>query len=150
MAELHSQLTRHFGKACSEQVAVAGFVIGQAQATGDLVLDAGKSGFGTSDAVAIEQFNPDLRWNLGRVQMAAGKRREAYERDPGGFSTQWHSKDMALRGKVVRARKLVREVELSDEVLELEEVMRPDVREFLVPKKDTAKKGKKRVKNRKA
>jgi len=47
------------------------------------------------------------------------RRREAYERDPGGFSTQWHSKDMALRRKVVRARKLVREVELSDEVLEL-------------------------------
>ncbi|MEE4238542.1 MAG: magnesium chelatase ATPase subunit I [Anderseniella sp.] len=47
------------------------------------------------------------------------RRREAYERDPGGFSTQWHGKDVALRRKVVRARGLVREVDLSDEVLEL-------------------------------
>lgn len=30
-------------------------------------------------AALIEGFNPDLRWNLGRVLMAAGRRREAYE-----------------------------------------------------------------------
>ncbi len=47
------------------------------------------------------------------------KRREAYERDPAGFSAQWHGKDMALRRKVQRARKLLGQMTTPDEVLEL-------------------------------
>jgi len=40
------------------------------------------------EAVGIEQFNPDLRWNLGRVLMAAGRRREAYDTFIRGLSQQ--------------------------------------------------------------
>ena len=29
-------------------------------------------------AVTLERYNADIRWNLGRVLLAAGKRREAY------------------------------------------------------------------------
>lgn len=40
------------------------------------------------DSVAIEQFNPDLRWNLGRVLMAGGRRREAFDTFLRGLSQQ--------------------------------------------------------------
>lgn len=47
------------------------------------------------------------------------KRREAYERDPAGFAADWHGKDMALRRKVQKARKLLADMETPDEVFEL-------------------------------
>ena len=31
-----------------------------------------------AQACAMERYNPDLEWNLGRVYMAAGRRKEAY------------------------------------------------------------------------
>ncbi len=47
------------------------------------------------------------------------KRREAYEREPAAFSAGWHSQDMALRRKVQRARKLISQMEMPDDVLML-------------------------------
>jgi magnesium chelatase subunit I len=53
------------------------------------------------------------------VRVEIVKRREAYERDAAGFSAEWHGKDMALRRKVQRARKLLAQMETPDEMLEL-------------------------------
>ena len=47
------------------------------------------------------------------------KRREAYERDSAGFAANWHGKDMALRRKVQKARKLLAAMETPDQVFEL-------------------------------
>ncbi|MDX1715562.1 MAG: magnesium chelatase ATPase subunit I [Anderseniella sp.] len=53
------------------------------------------------------------------VRVEIVKRREAYERDAAGFSTEWHGKDMALRRKVQRARKILAGMETPDGILEL-------------------------------
>jgi tetratricopeptide (TPR) repeat protein len=31
------------------------------------------------EAVAMERYNPDMEWNLGRLMLATGRRKEAYE-----------------------------------------------------------------------
>lgn len=40
------------------------------------------------DAISLEFFNPDLCWNLGRVLLQAGRRRDAYEAFQKGLSLQ--------------------------------------------------------------
>jgi Flp pilus assembly protein TadD len=40
------------------------------------------------DAAAIESYNPDIRSNLGRVLLQAGRRKEAYEHFRGSLSLQ--------------------------------------------------------------
>ncbi len=46
------------------------------------------------------------------------RRREAYDRDPGGFALEWSKKDKTLRSKISRARRTVGSVSVSDEMLE--------------------------------
>ena len=46
------------------------------------------------------------------------KRRDAYERDPAGFAAQWHKQDEKVRKQLLRARKLLPEVVISDAIRE--------------------------------
>lgn len=46
------------------------------------------------------------------------RRREAYDRDPVAFAHQWANKNKAVRSKILRARKVVGDVIVSDEMLE--------------------------------
>ncbi|MCY1520322.1 hypothetical protein D9M68_550970 [compost metagenome] len=55
-AEVHAQAVRDLGEAAREQVAVAGFVVGQAQAAREAVARAGQAGFDARQGVAVEQF----------------------------------------------------------------------------------------------
>ncbi|GAB4542679.1 MAG: magnesium chelatase ATPase subunit I [Roseibium sp.] len=45
------------------------------------------------------------------------RRRDAYEADPEAFCLRWSRKDAAIRNKVVKARKLLRQVDIPDNVL---------------------------------
>lgn len=47
------------------------------------------------------------------------KRREAYERDHDGFVAHWKRKDGAVRRRIEKARTLIAESEMADEVIEL-------------------------------
>ncbi len=47
------------------------------------------------------------------------KRRDAYERQPEAFCTQWRPEDLKIRKRIESARKRVNELTVSDEVLEL-------------------------------
>jgi len=47
------------------------------------------------------------------------RRREAYERDRDGFVDKWKRKDAAVRRRIDKARTLVAEAEMADDVLEL-------------------------------
>jgi len=60
------------------------------------------------DAIQLEQYNPDLHWNLGRVLYDAGRRREAYHvfvrgvrQQPGHRGLVNDIKRMGLRKKAV-------------------------------------------------
>ena len=46
------------------------------------------------------------------------KRRDAFERDPAGFTERWRKEDERLRRRIVRARQRLAEVETPDAVLE--------------------------------
>ena len=46
------------------------------------------------------------------------RRRDAFERDPQGFATQWQAEDERVRRQLVRARKKLHEVEVPDAVRE--------------------------------
>jgi magnesium chelatase subunit I len=46
------------------------------------------------------------------------RRRDAYERDPGGFAEQWKKDDDRVRRQLLAARKRLAEVEVPDGVLE--------------------------------
>jgi magnesium chelatase subunit I len=46
------------------------------------------------------------------------KRRDAFERDPEGFSTQWEKQEDATRRKIVAARKRLNDVGVPDTILE--------------------------------
>jgi magnesium chelatase subunit I len=46
------------------------------------------------------------------------KRRDAFERDPAGFAAQWNDEDERIRKQLVRARKRLHEVEVTDAVRE--------------------------------
>jgi magnesium chelatase subunit I len=46
------------------------------------------------------------------------RRRDEYERDRAGFAAKWRSQDTKLRRAIVAARKQLKEVQLSDEVLQ--------------------------------
>ena len=59
-------------------------------------------------AIQLEQYNPDLHWNLGRVLYNAGRRREAYrvfvrgvKQQPGHRGLVTEIKRMGLRKKAV-------------------------------------------------
>ncbi|NIM00472.1 MAG: hypothetical protein GTN89_06285 [Acidobacteria bacterium] len=59
-------------------------------------------------AIQLEQYNPDLHWNLGRVLHNAGRRREAYKvfvrglkQQPGHRGLVTEIKKMGLRKKAV-------------------------------------------------
>ena len=59
-------------------------------------------------AIQLEQYNPDLHWNLGRVLYDAGRRREAYrvfvrgvKQQPGHRGLVTEIKRMGLRKKAV-------------------------------------------------
>ena len=59
-------------------------------------------------AIQLEQYNPDLHWNLGRVLYDAGRRREAYrvfvrgvKQQPGHRGLVNEIKRMGLRKKAV-------------------------------------------------
>ena len=59
-------------------------------------------------AIQLEQYNPDLHWNLGRVLYDAGRRREAYhvfirgvKQQPGHRGLVSDIKRMGLRKKAV-------------------------------------------------
>jgi hypothetical protein len=56
VAELHAQLFGHLGQAGGEQLAVAGFVIGQAQAAGELAAHLVQRRFGAAQLVRAQQF----------------------------------------------------------------------------------------------
>lgn len=45
------------------------------------------------------------------------RRRDAYEADPEGFCSRWSRKDAAIRNKVVKARKILRQIDIPDSVL---------------------------------
>jgi magnesium chelatase subunit I len=45
------------------------------------------------------------------------RRRDAYEADPDAFCQRWSRKDAAIRNKVVKARKILRQVDIPDDVL---------------------------------
>jgi len=45
------------------------------------------------------------------------RRRDAYEADPDGFCQRWSRKDAAIRNKVVKARRILRQVDIPDTVL---------------------------------
>ncbi len=46
------------------------------------------------------------------------KRRDAYEHDPEGFAAQWQKQDEKIRRQLLRARKLLPEIEIPDAVRE--------------------------------
>jgi magnesium chelatase subunit I len=46
------------------------------------------------------------------------RRRDAFERDPQGFADQWLTEDERIRRQLVRARKRLQEVRVSDAVRE--------------------------------
>jgi len=46
------------------------------------------------------------------------RRRDAYESDPAGFVASWAKRETAIRSRVVAARKILRDVVISDTVLE--------------------------------
>jgi magnesium chelatase subunit I len=45
------------------------------------------------------------------------KRRDAFERDPEGFTAQWAKEEEAIRRRIVKARKNLNSVEVPDEIL---------------------------------
>lgn len=45
------------------------------------------------------------------------RRRDAFEADPAAFVAKWSRKDAAIRNKVVKARKILRQVDIPDDVL---------------------------------
>ncbi len=47
------------------------------------------------------------------------RRRDAFERDPAGFVADWQPEEAALRARLIAARTLLREVAVSDAMLEL-------------------------------
>jgi len=47
------------------------------------------------------------------------KRRAAYEEDPPGFHQQWRNKEEGLRNRIVKAREILDEVTISDDMLYL-------------------------------
>ena len=47
------------------------------------------------------------------------KRRAAYEKDPVGFAQQWKAEEESLRGKIIKAKEILNEVTISDEMLYL-------------------------------
>ena len=61
------------------------------------------------EAVTIEGYNPDIRCNLGRVLMRAGRRKEAHQAFTRGLSLQPDHQDLikALRKLGVRKRPVV-------------------------------------------
>jgi magnesium chelatase subunit I len=46
------------------------------------------------------------------------KRRDAFERDPAGFTAAWAKDEDAIRRRIVKARKLIDSVEVPDAILE--------------------------------
>ena len=46
------------------------------------------------------------------------KRRDAFERDPAGFSAQWAKEEDATRRRIVKARKHLNDVDVPDQILE--------------------------------
>jgi magnesium chelatase subunit I len=45
------------------------------------------------------------------------RRRDAFERDPAAFAKKWSRKEARLRGRIVRGRKAVGEIDVGDDVL---------------------------------
>jgi magnesium chelatase subunit I len=47
------------------------------------------------------------------------KRRDAFEKDPAGFKAQWHKPNQKLQKRILKARELLPQVQVSDEMLML-------------------------------
>jgi len=50
-----------------------------------------------------------------RVQVV--RRRDAFERDPQGFRAEWEAANTKLRQRIVRAKKLIQDLQVSDDLL---------------------------------
>jgi magnesium chelatase subunit I len=54
-----------------------------------------------------------------KLRVEVVKRRDAFERDPLGFRAQWQSANDALQAQIVKARRLLPKVAVSDDILHL-------------------------------